>query len=208
MKNKKNQKIYFENNQRYDGKIRASLIKKLSKKYIQTGGKVLDVGARQGALIKLIPNSTGIDLSPKSKIVEKGDLTNLSFKNSIFDVVFATEVLEHLDDEELNKGLVEIKRVLKNNGFFIITVPFKENLDKNKVTCPKCGHSFHRVLHQRSFNKKKLTNILENYGFKIKTIKAFPIGTLSMYPFLQYFSLWKFLNIKPSSYFVVAQKIK
>lgn len=96
----------------YAGDISSSEIIRLSKKYI--GNKVLDVGAGSGALIDLIPGAVGLDLVPKHQHpkVIKGDISNMPFKDDSFDTIFATEILEHLDDVTLNKGLDEIYRVL------------------------------------------------------------------------------------------------
>ena len=66
---------------------------------------------------------TGIDLSEKAiiKFREKGyigivhDISNgLPFDNNSFELVFASEVIEHMDD--IIDFLNEIKRVLKPGG--------------------------------------------------------------------------------------------
>jgi len=199
---------YHQQSERgYAGDIFASEIVRLSKKYV--GNKVLDVGAGSGALINLIPNAIGIDLAPKHPRIIKGDISNLPFGDELFDTIFATEVLEHLDNETLDKGLSEISRVLKKNGYFIITVPYKENLRQNIVVCPKCGARFHRVGHQQSFDERKIKEILESKEFKIIKIKALPLGSMARHSFLKHF--WRIFNrfnlgFKPSNLFVVAQK--
>jgi SAM-dependent methyltransferase len=53
--------------------------------------------------------------------VRNEDVQRLSFADSSFDLVSCTEVFEHVPDYRL--GLTEVCRVLKNDGWFIFTVP-------------------------------------------------------------------------------------
>lgn len=50
----------------------------------------------------------------------------LSFKDKEFDLIIATEVFEHILN--FKEALVEIKRVIKNDGYFIISTPNYFNL--------------------------------------------------------------------------------
>jgi len=102
----------------YAGDVSSPEIVRLSKKYIRN--KILDVGAGSGALISLIPNAIGLDLAPKHPKIIEGDISNMPFRDESFDTVFATEILEHLDDETLNKGLDEIYRVLRRGGIWLL----------------------------------------------------------------------------------------
>ncbi len=96
---------------------------------------VLDVGCGEGfALQKLYQSRIGkrlegIDFQKEAielgrKIhphlnLETGNIYNLSFKDNSFDLVMATEVLEHL--EEPRKGLKELIRVSKK--YLLLSVP-------------------------------------------------------------------------------------
>ncbi len=66
-----------------------------------------------------------------SKDILKGNLVKidekfLPFKDKIFDLAIIPDFLEHIEKDSL--FLKEIKRILKNEGFSIITVPhFKKN---------------------------------------------------------------------------------
>jgi ubiquinone/menaquinone biosynthesis C-methylase UbiE len=53
--------------------------------------------------------------------IKQGFAENLPFENEIFDVVYSSHVLEHVNDEQ--KSLQEMKRVLKNDGILIIGMP-------------------------------------------------------------------------------------
>lgn len=89
-----------------------------------------------------------------------------SLKNNSFDLVIATEVIEHLNDNELNAIIREIYRITKPNGFIFITTPYQENLEIEKTICPECGCIFHRWQHLRSWSIESLTSTIESYQFK------------------------------------------
>jgi len=170
--------------QNFKGELCARLIVKRSKPYI--GVNVLDLGAGSGALIALIPNAVGVDLIARpERNVKKGDITALEFRDAQFDTVFCTEVLEHLNDEDLERCLREIYRVLKKGGRLIITVPYRENLSLQIIRCPFCGREYHRWGHQRSFDKQEMKNLLENFGFKhhLKT-EVIPLQSMAKHAFL------------------------
>jgi ubiquinone/menaquinone biosynthesis C-methylase UbiE len=68
---------------------------------------------------------TGVDMSDDAIrfCAEKGlgHVEKLPFDNVSFDVVLATDIIEHVDDD--NRALAEIARVLRPGGKVLITVP-------------------------------------------------------------------------------------
>jgi SAM-dependent methyltransferase len=89
-----------------------------------------------------------------------GYLEHLPLAQASLDAVVASEVLEHLRDDQLATGLREIARVLKPNGWFVGTVPYNENLKSAAVVCPCCGALFHRWGHHQSFTLERLRETL------------------------------------------------
>ena len=98
---------------------------------------ILDVGCGEGYIIKYIKNKydnkklylEGVDLSedviniakknnPGVKF-SKGDIYCLNYKDNSFDLVLATEVLEHLEKPE--EALKELRRVSRK--YIILSVP-------------------------------------------------------------------------------------
>jgi len=200
---------YHQQSERgYAGDISSPEIVRLSKRFI--GKSVLDVGAGSGALISQIPNAIGLDLVPKHPGMIKGDISNMPFRDESFDTIFATEVLEHLDDETLNKGLDEITGLLRVKGYLIITVPYKEDLRQNMVVCPKCGAKFHRCGHMQVFDEERMREMLEKKGFEIVEMKILPIGFMATHKFLKHFIyfLKRFGFFSSGNLFVVAVKTK
>lgn len=197
---------------KYFGDKVSSIVFSVSKKHVRE--PVLDVGAGTGALVKTLKsngykNVLGIDLYPKVSFIKKGEITDLKFKDSSFNTVFCSEVLEHLTVQQINKGVREIKRVLKPDGRLIVTVPYTEVLEENRYICPKCGHKFHKVGHLQSFDEIRIKKILEVAGFEVISIKVYAFGAMAKLPFGRYFN-WLFKRLDYQSIgktmMVVAQK--
>jgi ubiquinone/menaquinone biosynthesis C-methylase UbiE len=207
-KNKRNKTghLYFGD------KVAKVLIKK-TKHFL--AGPVLDIGAGTGALIQELQNNgyqniKGIDLYPKEDFINKGVITDLQFEDSSFKTVFCTEVIEHLTEEQIDMGLREVYRVLADNGFFVLSVPFNEVLEKNIYTCPHCGGQFHKVGHLQSFSKERLISLLKKYGFSIQKSGVYAFGVMSKIPFGAHLN-WLFKKLKyeaiSKSILVVCKKL-
>lgn len=119
------EKIQDKKNNFERGQFALSLIDKSSKKILELGtgaGETMIEIKKRGHQIE------GIDIFPNKELLEKGykiikhDLNKgLPYKNNSFDIIIALEVLEHLYNPfEMMK---EIKRVLKPNGYAIISMP-------------------------------------------------------------------------------------
>ncbi|MCP6718797.1 MAG: methyltransferase domain-containing protein [Patescibacteria group bacterium] len=127
------------------------------------GKKSLEVGPGNYPKIA-IKNSYFVEISeeavePLNKLGGKaavGDVTNLSFENQFFDLVVAAEVLEHIKNDK--RAFSEIARVLKPSGFFLFSVPLRQELyDEFDVITG----------HERRYEIKDLKDILLDNGFKI-----------------------------------------
>jgi ubiquinone/menaquinone biosynthesis C-methylase UbiE len=66
---------------------------------------------------------TYIDCHPNQSVVAQADLFCLPFQDASFDGVFNLGVMEHFNDEEIVRALIEVKRVLKPNGKIILFWP-------------------------------------------------------------------------------------
>lgn len=96
-------------------------------------GRLLDVGSGWGEFVNAVecPRKFAIDFDPSFGRFAGGgvafsvqDMRFLAFPDAFFDVVFASNVLEHLRtrDDALS-ALVEFRRVLKPGGQLIIMQP-------------------------------------------------------------------------------------
>jgi SAM-dependent methyltransferase len=130
---------------------------------------VLDVGCGNGILANLLTDLglvVGVDRSVAALTYVhglrcRGDASHLPFSNDVFDVVACMEAIEHLPTSVLKAALAEMARVARNH--ILITVPYRENLEWSRVTCPECGCRFHRNYHMRSFDLTNLQNLFQDW---------------------------------------------
>ena len=107
------------------------------KKYFAKGIKVLHAGCGSGQVdvdIAKHIDITALDISknalsiykkvhgPNAKTVQ-GNIFNLPFEDGSFDGLYNLGVLEHFTEDEIQKILIESKRVLKSKGRIIILWP-------------------------------------------------------------------------------------
>jgi len=130
---------------------------------------ILDVGCGSGIITNELPehiSAFGLDLSfaalrqvqqPKCM----GSIISIPFPDNTFDLVLTSDVLEHLNDQELSCALLELQRVSKK--FVLVTVPLNEQLQTNFAKCGECGCVYHVNYHQRSFSEKSILNLFENF---------------------------------------------
>jgi len=135
------------------------------KKYAK-GKSVLDAGAGRLAyrdLIKTYAKSyTSSDFKrthPELDVV--CDLERLDFRSSSFDIIFCSQVLEHVPHPWI--AMSEIYRVLKNYGVGIITVPM-------------LGYIHNAPFDYFRYTEYGLKSLAQDSGFKV--LKIMPIGGL------------------------------
>jgi len=90
------------------------------------GQTALDVGCREGIQTKWLEMKgykvTSVDVEPKCPKAMVVDCDKpLPFRTSSFDLVWCSEVIEHLDEPAMSIG--EMVRVLRPGGLLVITTP-------------------------------------------------------------------------------------
>jgi SAM-dependent methyltransferase len=97
--------------------------------------RVLDVGTSTGTNLRMLGelgfrSFEGLEASEEAirlcaekglGKVTRGDICAMPFGDATFDLVLATDVIEHVDDDV--QALREVRRVLKPGGVAIVTVP-------------------------------------------------------------------------------------
>jgi SAM-dependent methyltransferase len=97
--------------------------------------RVLDLGTSTGTNLRMLRDlgyhrTIGLDLSDAAVQfctskglgpVQQGDVCAIPFADTSFDLVLATDLIEHVDDD--HRALAEIARVLTVGGHVLITVP-------------------------------------------------------------------------------------
>jgi 2-polyprenyl-3-methyl-5-hydroxy-6-metoxy-1,4-benzoquinol methylase len=111
------------------------------------------------------------------------------YADASFDVIIATEVIEHLLDHELEGMLGECRRLLKPGGRVFFTTPNDEDYDASKTFCPECGCIFHRWQHVRTWTAETLRQHMDRLGFTTRLVK--PVAWQAWYGKLKSLVLYR-----------------
>lgn len=134
---------------------------------VSPSAPVLDVGPSAGTNLRMLAdagfeNVVGIDMSRDAATfcrdahlapVVIGDGTRMPFRDASFDLVLATDFVEHLDDDRA--ALREIERVLRPGGHCLITVPAFASL---------WGLQDELAHHKRRYARKEILAALDDAG--------------------------------------------
>lgn len=128
------------------------------------GGRVLNIGIGPGRLERLLlergwrvacldPGAKALAANAPAGVDARcGYAQEMPFDAAAFEVVIASEVLEHIEPATRERALAEVARVLAPGGWFIGSVPFREVLADQEVICPDCEKVFHRWGHVSTFD--------------------------------------------------------
>ncbi len=186
-------------------------------KEIPKNYKILDAGCGEGLLVEKFrkqgyKNFYGIDKNYSSRYVKKSDVSKLSYKNKSFDIALCLETLQYLSFKSQEKALNEIKRVLKEDGTVIITIPNQKHF---------AARIFHFITRKWKPTDSKTfpigdrsaddyISLLKSKGFKIikrrgwfptnfivssLLIKKFPDKFLWLYKLINFFAIPDFSYI-------------
>ena len=168
--------------------------------YIPRNATVLDCGAGYGSFINNIKakKKLAIDIVPESaKHMQKNvrflrtPITKMpQIKSNSVDVVFASNLMEHLTYDEVSLACKEVKRVLKKGGKFICLQPnyyyaYREYFDDythlsvfSHVSLPDrlASEGFKVVKVQKKFTPFSMKTILPKSYWLTKLYLALPIS--------------------------------
>lgn len=158
---------------------------------LKSGMKVLNIWSRTGEAVPYIrkkcPNTVlfNLELSPKfievasqkfpNEKFEETNLAKLRFENNYFDYILSLETLEHTPNPL--KFLKECYRVLKSNGFLIMSLPpatAEIPLRIYELFSPNHGEGPHKFLSSREVKK-----LFKQANFKLISHKGtllIPVG--------------------------------
>lgn len=143
--------------------------KRIFSKYIKKNSKVLDLGAGRLFYRDIIKqyskNYKSIDFTKTHNDLDHiGTASNTNLKSNEFDVIFCSQVLEHVPDP--NESFEEINRILKKDGIAIISVPFlmylhNEPYDFFRYT----KHALRKFSKENNFKIIELKEVGGLFGF-------------------------------------------
>ncbi len=153
---------------------------RLATEYINKNDKLLDIACGNGYglayLSKYVKYVIGADISSEVILRAKEkfkkiyniqlhveDVTNMTFKDNTFDIVTSFETIEHVNPELY---LLEIQRVLKSKGRFILSTP---------QNC--LGHIPINAEHNHEYSLEEIRDITSKY-FRIQKIIGIKQGCI------------------------------
>jgi SAM-dependent methyltransferase len=129
----------------------------------------LDVGCGNGFLRSLgFTDAIGMDIRSSPAVTVRASGENLPFRDETFDLVFAGEVLEHLNAPA--KALNEWSRVLRTGGRLCLSTP------NGRLVKLKGNHPEHKHL----FTAKDLETSLSRRGIKRIEVRTIYFGLVSV----------------------------
>lgn len=167
---------------------------------LSNDARILDVGTSTGTNLRMLrdlgyTNFIGLDFSPEAirfcrekglGEVKEGNIKELPFPDESFDLVLATDIIEHIDDDK--KALSEIERVLRPGGHALFTVPAFNAL---------WGLQDEVSHHQRRYLKKPMNNLVTGSNLKIE--KSYYFNFLLFVPIWTARQLIRILKLKLKS---------
>lgn len=180
---------------------RRALFRRLLERYApDLNQAAVDVGSGTGANLRLLRDFgyrivLGVDPSADAKrfCEEKGlgkvhlaRAEALPFQDGSFDVVLATDVLEHLDDDRA--GAAEVIRVLRPGGTLLVTVPAFRQL---------WGLQDEVSHHKRRYRLAELTEVLRHPQLEI--IESYYFNYILFLPILVARQAMRLIGARPAS---------
>jgi len=170
---------------------------------------LLDVGCGESFVASYLTDCgfiVGVDLNLDALQFGKGKvnkanvsfvlctLTNLPFKERVFDKVAILEVLEHLPRISQKLLANEVDRVVRNRGTLVISVPYKERIEYTR--CIHCGKRTPLWGHLHTMDKKDVTALLPSHYILLTTLTLPNVGFISLSGLFSHLHLkiWLLLN--------------
>jgi SAM-dependent methyltransferase len=141
-------------------------------------GKALDVGCRDGYWAEQLRQRgyfvVACDIAPQCRGAVQVDANRpLPFRDSQFDLVWCTEVIEHLLDPAF--AVSEFKRVLRHGGLLILTTP-------------NCGFWMFRIIEALGIQLARIENEEHHQFFTYADMRNL-VGEGDLYGYFPYLLL-------------------
>lgn len=177
-------------------------------------GRVLDFGCGPGLILERLCERPlecyGVDSSGQSilmarrrcqgrpgfrDVIQSRD-GHCPWPDNSFDLIVCCETVEHVLPAVAAQIYEELWRLVKPEGYVLITTPACENLQQHTTYCPFCESEFHSWQHLRSISPAELRAELMRAGFDVRRCEAVelldfdPNATLTRAPRLRRLVSW------------------
>jgi SAM-dependent methyltransferase len=154
--------------------------------HVRPGTRALDLGAGEGAFTAELAAAgarpIGLDIAATAVARARALHPDLEFGlappdgplplgDAAVDLVWASEVIEHIADTE--RWLSEVRRVLAPEGTLLITTPFHGRLKNVAIALARFESHFDPVgQHLRFYTRRSLRALLERFDFDRVQLRA------------------------------------
>ena len=186
-------------------KIRWEIIEDFLQYIKSKDNSILDLGCGRGWLTNLMTNyGSVIGVEPISPVVQyaKKIFPEINFicgtsKDLLkkrwdkkFNIVVTSEVIEHVPNEYKSDFINDIYKLLKSEGYLIITTPRKE-VQKEWVLFTNPDQPVEDWI-----SETELENLVSQKGFKKIKVERFSISPKKDAPQIEIYQLWLFQKVK------------
>ncbi|MBI9039262.1 MAG: class I SAM-dependent methyltransferase [Bacteroidales bacterium] len=145
---------------------------------LTSGKSILDIGSGSGEFLNYFNKNNwqtlGIEPNEYARDYAKStyslDIQDESFLSNIndnsFDVISMWHVLEHVP--KLNERIIQVKRILKNNGTIIIAIPISNSFDAKHYNKYWAAYDVPRHLYH--FSQSSFKKLMEKHNLSIENI--------------------------------------
>jgi len=134
---------------------------------VRSAVSILDIGSRSE---KIRADAVSLDIERRVRPDVCASAEYLPFRTGAFDYISMLEVIEHLENEALDRALEECKRVAE---YLVVSTPNCDSKVWNKVVWPFWTHTFGREWmgsHKQFFSRRSLEELLEG-EFEMKILE-------------------------------------
>jgi SAM-dependent methyltransferase len=150
---------------------------------VRPGDRVLDLGCGAGRFLALLEDGVGVEIAEEAATRARANVPgadvrviedeSLPVGHGEFDLVWCSEVLEHIPD--VGATLNEVRRVLRPGGRALITVPHHSRVSGAWIAPTRFESHFDPLgQHVRFFTRRSLTAALEFAGFEARVWRDGP----------------------------------
>ncbi len=132
---------------------------------------IVDVGCGDGAITNELSKRFTVTAVDRSRAalhhvedratVLQSDASDIDLPDRHADLVFSSEMLEHIPPLSFSKVVGELERLARR--YPLLSVPNNEELRQRRTRCRECGKEFRIYQHFRRFTKRRIASLFSTW---------------------------------------------